>query len=292
LSAALFYTNQQSSQQISQLQDSILAIRYDYDMRITAIVDNITALQTTERKFEADTDGSLNTLSHTLKDVRDSLSYQEYQINRLSNGTSNADVLDRLKETREEVKSRLEREHGQVFSALQESQRNVSQRLEQNSIELAATKARVESSLTETVQYMQEVVGVASTNIRSIQRNVTLEIDAMTEHVQKIVHKLGEEVKEAEDTIHQEVLAVQENIEQYVAVTDKQFAAENDFVKYQLAGEKLVLMTGVRVWYCWMRTCSGYCVSFPSMEFVFQRTAGACVDSLVSDAKCLSPTYM
>jgi hypothetical protein len=236
LSVALYYTNQQSSQQINQLQDDLLATRYDFDMQMDAIRNNITALQAAERKFEDDTDGSLSTLSHKLKDVRDSLSYQEYQINRLSNGTSNADVLDKLKETREEVKYRLEREHSQVFSAMEESRRNVSQRLEQNSIELAVTKARVESSLTETVEYMQEVVGVASTNIRSMQRNVTIEIDAMTKHVEKIVHKLGGEVKEAEDTIHQEVLAVQQNIEQYVAVTNQQFAAENDFVKYQLAG--------------------------------------------------------
>lgn len=33
--------------------------------------------------------------------------------------------------------------------------------------------------------------------------------------------------------------AVQDSIEQYVAFTDKKFASENDFVRYQLAGELL-----------------------------------------------------
>jgi hypothetical protein len=39
-------------------------------------------------------------------------------------------------------------------------------------------------------------------------------------------------------TIHEEVKAVQDSIEEYVAFTDKKFASENDFVRYQLAGEK------------------------------------------------------
>ena len=38
-------------------------------------------------------------------------------------------------------------------------------------------------------------------------------------------------------TIHEEVKAVQDSIEEYVAFTDKKFASENDFVRYQLAGE-------------------------------------------------------
>lgn len=38
-------------------------------------------------------------------------------------------------------------------------------------------------------------------------------------------------------TIHEEVQAVQESIEDYVAFTDKKFASENDFVRYQLAGD-------------------------------------------------------
>ena len=37
--------------------------------------------------------------------------------------------------------------------------------------------------------------------------------------------------------LSQEVQAVQQNIEDYVVFTDKKFASENDFVKYQLAGE-------------------------------------------------------
>ena len=51
-----------------------------------------------------------------------------------------------------------------------------------------------------------------------------------------MVRKLSEQVASAEDTIHLEVDVVQRNIDQYVAFANKKFAAENDFVKYQLAG--------------------------------------------------------
>ena len=47
---------------------------------------------------------------------------------------------------------------------------------------------------------------------------------------------LNAQVETAKITIHHEVEAVQASIEEYVAFTDKKFASENDFVRYQLAG--------------------------------------------------------
>ena len=42
---------------------------------------------------------------------------------------------------------------------------------------------------------------------------------------------------EASATIHGEVETVKESVEEYVNITNEQFAKENDFVKYQLAGK-------------------------------------------------------
>eukprot|EP01032_Pedospumella_encystans_P017092 gene17092-19485_t len=96
---------------------------------------------------------------------------------------------------------------------------------------------------------MQSVVGTASAHIQQIQTNVTREIDDMTQKVHKIVTKLGDNVKAAEDTIREEVQGVQAKIEQYVIVTNKQFAAENDFVKYQLAGTFTLLGCLISMWH-------------------------------------------
>jgi hypothetical protein len=43
-------------------------------------------------------------------------------------------------------------------------------------------------------------------------------------------------VLEAREVINEQVRAVKNDISQYVDITNKKFAAENDFVKYQLAG--------------------------------------------------------
>ena len=50
-------------------------------------------------------------------------------------------------------------------------------------------------------------------------------------------------MEEASATIHDEVETVKESVEEYVTITNEQFAKENDFVKYQLAGEEIISPT-------------------------------------------------
>lgn len=233
----LYIQFKQTNQRYSDINQRLDTLRNYTDARFDSLDWTIQHWKEMEQNFETETNKIQQKTAQDIITIDKTLNYHEYQLNRLlQNGTSNADVLDRLKETRQEVKMRLQREHDEVFAVMQESTRNVTNRLEQNSREIAATQKHVDESLQETVVYMQEVVGTASTHIRQVQENVTNEMDAVTKKVEGIVHKLGDKVRAAEDTIHNEVEAVQKNIEQYVAVTDKQFAAENDFVKYQLAG--------------------------------------------------------
>ena len=53
------------------------------------------------------------------------------------------------------------------------------------------------------------------------------------------------QVSQAQATIHEEVSSVRMNIAQYVTITNQQFASENDFVKYQLAGVYVCMKIGV-----------------------------------------------
>jgi hypothetical protein len=226
----------QLSRQIESLDNNLIIIRDDFAARTNAITHNVTALREAELSYEDSTNRVLRSYGKSLSDIARTLEDHQSQLTRLSNGTSNADVLDKLMETRAEVTARLEREHGEVFALVEQSRRNVSLQLEQNSAQMSTTKQHVDSALNQTVSYMQAVVGTASTDIRTVQKNVTSEIALMTNTVHTIVLNLGDKVRDAEVTIHEEVEAVRQNIAQYVAVTDKQFAAENDFVKYQLAG--------------------------------------------------------
>lgn len=233
----LYIQFKQTVQKYSEIDQRLDAIQKYNDNKFNSLEWTVQHWREAEQTYETDTNRAMQKITQDIATIDKTLEYQEYQLNRLlQNGTSNADVLDRLKETRQEVKMRLQKEHEEVFAVVQASTRNVTMRLEQNSREIAATQQHVDESLQQTVVYMQEVVGTASTHIRQVQENVTNEMDATTRKVEVMVHKLGDKVRAAEDTIHNEVEAVQKNIEQYVAVTDKQFAAENDFVKYQLAG--------------------------------------------------------
>lgn len=229
------HTNEMNTR-FSLLHDEMVTMQRTSDDRYNALLSAFNEEQQIEKSFESQMKSKLNYVESKYQDYSDALREQERQLVRLSNGTSNADVLDRLRETREEVRRSLQREHAEVFAVMQQSTRNVSESLERNSKEMVATQSRVETSLNQTVAYMQNVVGAASVHIHQIQDNVTREIDEMSTKVHKIVSKLGDNVKTAEDTIHDEVRDVQAKIEQYVIVTNKQFAAENDFVKYQLAG--------------------------------------------------------
>ena len=60
---------------------------------------------------------------------------------------------------------------------------------------------------------------------------------------------LNVSVKQAQFQIQNDVRSVKDNIEQYVAITNKQFAAENDFVKYQLAGTFTLLGCLISLWH-------------------------------------------
>ena len=59
----------------------------------------------------------------------------------------------------------------------------------------------------------------------------------MTSYVNESVATISSVMEEATHTIHEEVEKVKVSVEDYVLISNEQFAKENDFVKYQLAGK-------------------------------------------------------
>ncbi len=159
-------------------------------------------------------------------------------ISRLSNHTSNADVLDQLAATNLRVSMELQQSKAEVSQALLEVERNVT-------IQLNNSQAQVN----EAMDTLRSVVLSATGEIYEVQRNVTLQLSLMSESISETTVKLNNDVQQAQDIIQREVSGVREDIRKYIVTTNKQFDAENDFVKYQLAGTFTLIGCLISLWH-------------------------------------------
>ena len=154
----------------------------------------------------------------------------EFKLNRLSNGTSNADVLDEMGKVKIEVHESMQSTYKSLNSELSYVKHNVSSQLKKAQTAMDITATRVDY-----------VVANASTNLRNIQAAVMNQLSNISAALNHTLVTVNEVVSSAAVQIHHQVSDVQDSINEYVAFSNKQFAAENDFVKYQLAGELLRL---------------------------------------------------
>ena len=146
-------------------------------------------------------------------------------MNRLSNRTTNADVLDRLAET-----------HTMVLQELNGTKLAINQQMLDNKASLAQTQVNIKDQMDATQTHINDVINDAETHLGEVQLNMTDKISLMGASVDKAVKKLDIDVSAAEARIHDDVNVLQKNMEKYVTLTNKQFEQEDDFVKYQLAG--------------------------------------------------------
>eukprot|EP00981_Chlorochromonas_danica_P002250 scaffold437_cov168-Ochromonas_danica.AAC.67 len=216
------------SAQIATLSTRLEKVEKQSDANFFLLTDNLQTVQEKEKELESFASGlgdnvvqlnrSHDALSRVVGDHGKALA-------RLSNGTSNADVLDKLRETKESLAKEMDL-----------TKRNVSAVVSASQEEVETAKAVVTQRLDHTVLTVRAVVQNATEHIHQVQRNVTGQLDGMSARLAATVADLSAAVDSAKEAIHSEVDVVQANIEQYVAITNKQFAAENDFVKYQVAG--------------------------------------------------------
>ncbi|KAJ1440878.1 organic solute transporter Ostalpha-domain-containing protein, partial [Ochromonadaceae sp. CCMP2298] len=248
--AVLFSAHyKQNRQDMKVLTAELKHLKEASDTQYSSFYLELSKLRSAEDEYKSTTDNLFRQMGLNMSTVESTVHFHTKQLSRLLNGTSNAEVLEKLAQTETEVRHRLEEEHKDIQHDIEKSTRNVSERLAESSRALQETQRRVDDHLNASVTHMQSAVNTATSTLFQAQYNVTNKLDLMTNHVETIVAVLGQQVQEAQDTIEMEVSKVQNNIKQYVAVTNKQFAAENDFVRYQLAGTFTLLGCLISLWH-------------------------------------------
>lgn len=236
---------------IESIKNDLTDLRTKSAMKFESLKNDLIALDTREDSLDSFTHTQFSTLSDNFSAlneqqtaVHSEVSVIGNQINehdkllaKLSNRTSNAEVLDKLKETKLTVFSELDHTKLLVADALDKSNRNVSKGLQQTHTELNST-----------VSYMKNVIAAATVEIFSIQSEVNGHLSDIEKNLKTTVADLNLAVDSAKETISTQVLGVKEEIQQYVAVTNKQFAAENDFVIHQLSGIFMLLGCLITFW--------------------------------------------
>ena len=149
------------------------------------------------------------------------LDADEHVLNRYStNTTSNADLEDEIVLLR-----------SYVMASMAYLGKNVSADVDERM-----------AGLTHEMQRSEE-------RVMSAKKSVDDNIHEMRASINATSDKLQEAVDSATALIHDEVLDVKDTMEAYVVVTNHQFAAENDFVKYQLAGTFTLIGSLISFWH-------------------------------------------
>eukprot|EP01038_Epipyxis_sp_PR26KG_P008185 gene8185-11073_t len=139
-------------------------------------------------------------------------------------------------QTQQTVANQLNKTVTSMNEVVNENARNVANQIELTGKELEKTQTQVKLQLNNTVLSMHEVALVTTNKMNIIQQNFTSQIYELNTELATTVDDLNKMVESAKEIINADMQNVKENINKYVEATNKQFAAENNFVKWQLAG--------------------------------------------------------
>jgi hypothetical protein len=209
-------------------------------------------------EYKAQTDALIDILQSdqsctekTMKDMNKEMerTFRSYdkRIFVLENMTSNADVIDELHmteysiqqsmlDTRTHVNKDIMKVQKNVTKQLADSKNYVNDKIHYVDKSLRKSEERVNAMIAETYDNVSSAVRMADSHIRVMETNVTARIGAMSENVNLAMLSVSDLVDAAKRDIYQEVQDVHDSMDQYIIFTNHQFAAENNFVKYQLAG--------------------------------------------------------
>ena len=187
----------------------------------------------------------LNLLNHSTNVIFSDISNQ---LTQLANH-SNLEVLHKLDETKSQISINLGTVKNHVNAQLSSLTNNVTVMINKSSSSMQVVQDNVRNQLNSTLIQMRQVANTASKKIETVQMDVTSQLSLMDKTLVKTKEYLNISVQQAQRQIQNEVKTVKDNIEQYVAITNKQFAAENDFVKYQLAGTFTLLACLISLWH-------------------------------------------
>jgi hypothetical protein len=212
----------QQQQLITALQDSIKVDQKAYEQRVKLIGAEVHSQQ----------DEAASKYSKFEKE----LGAFGMVIGRLDNRTTNADVLDQLKKTHGELLVDMDKVKADVGTALADTQRSMNAQLTSNSEFVLEAQNKARSELVKTEVHVQNILDAANNHVHQLQHNVSDQMQRMVVFMQDTVARLNQDIADAESKIGREVDMVQANVDKYVDITNKQFAQEDDFVRFQLAG--------------------------------------------------------
>jgi hypothetical protein len=170
-----------------------------------------------------ESDKRFSTLNNQYHDLQNHLSTMET--------SSNAHYLN------------LKNDESSIWDSLSEHQKQLTRLLNATSNadvldEMEKTKLQINGDLEATLLKLEEILANATNTIFDIRKNVT---DQLVD--------LSKQVNTAQTTINEDVSRVKENIAQYILFTNQQFAAENAFVTYELAGLFTLLSCLIFLWH-------------------------------------------
>lgn len=219
-----------------EFSDLSIQSKADYSELFNRSNDELHDMIDKHERFELISYNMMNKMHLNVTAITDAVRYHDRQLERLLNRTTNADVLDKLTETKSGIQRLVDDEQRAVLEQIQLSTKNVSDKLAKSSRELSETQRQVDSHLAQSVKSMRLIVDTATAQIETVQSDVTSQVFNISSQFNSVVRGLEGAVLEAREVINEQVRAVKNDISQYVDITNKKFAAENDFVKYQLAG--------------------------------------------------------
>lgn len=199
--SALWRTVNLQGKQITALMNRMDTIdsnfrefKHDTEEKLAKLTWDLNFISNQEKQFESSTQTSFDQTKKqiTLLQANDSATSQKVTtlaseitqhdaiITRLNNRTSNAEVLDQLKLTKQHVSLQLASTKEDIAGSLDATRRNVSDQL-----------IRSHNELNHTIHYMRSLVSSAAEEIYAVQEDVTGQLSQMEDHLQTTVSDLN-----------------------------------------------------------------------------------------------------
>eukprot|EP01041_Mallomonas_annulata_P006040 gene6040-12175_t len=216
---------------IREVDDKLALTIKDITVQLTSTKSNVTDQMRQTKTFVA------SNLAVTKNDVN-------VQLQR-----TKTDVKGELDSTAADVMTKVQTAKEEFLAETRAVQTDVIDRLASVNETLQDTLVQIQDQLVVTISELHSAVGRTVDHIRGVEGNVTAQLSGMSVSLGDAVVQLNTAVDSAKAAIHDEVAEVKQDMDQYIIVTNHQFAIENDFVKYQLAGTFTLLGCLISLWH-------------------------------------------
>jgi hypothetical protein len=181
------------------------------------------------------------------------------RMQKIENMTSNEDVIEELHHTQDHLEHILHKDQDATTRQMSLLQQNVTTAMNYNEHIVEKKLSTVDNKLAETTTNIRAMLAASEANmtheivsvsnkleaeeksLHILHANVTRQVAQLSDYMNSSIQSVNALVNDAKKKIKKEVNEVYASMDKYIASTTAQFAAENDFVKYQLAGSFSIL---------------------------------------------------